>query len=276
VAESIGVERRGGYYEESGALRDMVQNHMLQLLALVAMEPPAAFDANSVRDEKVKVLKALRAIPLDRAKEYAVRGQYGAGWIGGERVPAYRAEEGVSQHSSTETYVALRVAVENWRWSGTSFYLRHGKRLPRRATEIAIQFKRPPHLPFGTAASDELEPDLLVLRVQPEEGITVRVGAKLPGPTMRLRTVRMDFYYDTSFLAESPDAYERLLLDCAVGDGTLFTRADEVEAAWAYVTRLLDVWQEHQPSFPNYDAGTWGPPEADALLARDGHHWRRM
>ncbi len=275
VAESIGVEDRGGYYEGSGALRDMLQNHMLQLLTMVAMEPPVTFEAEAVRDEKLKVLRALRPIPPAGLTSHVVRGQYGEGWVGGKQVPAYRAEKGVSPTSTTETYVALKLYLDNWRWANTPFYLRHGKRLPKRASEIAVQFKRAPHLPFSGMAAAGLDPNLLVLRVQPDEGITLQFGAKVPGPAMQLRSVNMDFLYGSSFLVESPDAYERLLLDCMLGDHTLFMRADEVEQAWAFVTPLFEAWQRDTPQFPNYAAGTWGPAAAEQLIRRDGRRWHR-
>ncbi|HLH25403.1 MAG TPA: glucose-6-phosphate dehydrogenase [Chloroflexota bacterium] len=275
VAESIGVEDRGGYYEQAGALRDMVQNHMLQLLTMVAMEPPVTFEAEAVRDEKLKVLRALRPISPAGFTQQVVRGQYGEGWIGGQHVPGYRQEPGVAPNSDVETYVALKLYLDTWRWAGTPFYLRHGKRLPKRSTEIVVQFKPAPHVPFGGAAALGLDPNLLVLRVQPDEGITLRFGAKVPGPVMQLRSVNMDFYYGSSFLVESPDAYERLLLDCMLGDRTLFMRADEVEQAWSFVTPIFDAWAREQPAFPNYAAGTWGPAAADQLIRRDGRHWHR-
>jgi glucose-6-phosphate 1-dehydrogenase len=275
VAESIGVEDRGGYYEQAGALRDMVQNHMLQLLTMVAMEPPVTFEAEAVRDEKLKVLRALRPIAPAGFRLQVVRGQYGEGWVGGKHVPGYRQEPGVAPTSSTETYVALKVYLDTWRWAGTPFYLRHGKRLPKRSTEIVVQFKPAPHVPFGGFATAGVDPNLLVLRVQPDEGITLRFGAKVPGPAMQLRSVNMDFYYGSSFLVESPDAYERLLLDCMLGDRTLFMRADEVEQAWSFVTPIFDTWARDQPQFPNYAAGTWGPAAADQLIRRDGRHWHR-
>ncbi|HEY7064837.1 MAG TPA: glucose-6-phosphate dehydrogenase [Chloroflexota bacterium] len=274
VAESIGVEDRGGYYEQAGALRDMVQNHMLQLLTMVAMEPPVTFEAEAVRDEKLKVLRALRPISPAGFSLQVVRGQYGEGWVSGEHVPGYRQEEGVSPTSNTETYVALKLYLDTWRWAGTPFYLRHGKRLPKRSTEIVVQFKPAPHVPFAGVVGG-VDPNLLVLRVQPDEGITLRFGAKVPGPAMQLRSVNMDFYYGSSFLVQSPDAYERLLLDCMLGDRTLFMRADEVEQAWAFVTPLFDAWAREQPPFPNYAAGTWGPAAADQLIRRDGRHWHR-
>ncbi len=276
VAESVGVEGRGAYYEEAGAFRDVVENHMLQLLALVAMEPPSTFEANAVRDEKVKVFRALRPLTGAKVAASTVRGQYDSGWVNGLAVPAYRAEPKVSPESTTETYVALRLFIDNWRWAGTPFYLRHGKRLPKRATEIAVQFKPVPHSPFAAGDTADLEPDLLVLRIQPDEGITLRFGAKVPGASMQIRSVNMDFLYGSSFLVESPDAYERLLLDCLVGDHTLFNRADAVEASWTFATPILESWRESGPPPAFYPAGSWGPSEADLLLASDGRRWRRL
>ncbi len=276
VAESVGIEARGAYYEEAGAFRDVVENHVLQLLALVAMEPPSTFEADAVRDEKVKVFKALRPLSGDEVAASTVRGQYDSGWVNGRAVPAYRAEPKVGPDSTTETYVALRLFIDNWRWAGTPFYLRHGKRLPKRATEIAVQFKPVPHLPFTAGDTADLEPDLLVLRIQPDEGITLRFGAKVPGAAMQIRSVNMDFLYGSSFLVESPDAYERLLLDCLVGDHTLFNRADAVEASWAFATPILESWLEDGPEPALYPSGSWGPREADLLLASDGRRWRRL
>ncbi|HEV3235257.1 MAG TPA: glucose-6-phosphate dehydrogenase [Candidatus Dormibacteraeota bacterium] len=270
VAEDLGLEGRASYYDQSGALRDIVQNHMLQLVALTAMEPPISFQADSVRDEKVKVLRSIRAIREDEVPRLAVRGQYGRGSIGGEPVPAYREELG--HDSTTETFVALRLDVENWRWAGTPFYIRAGKRLPRRVTEIAVQFKNPPHQAFQNVA-DSLEPNLLVIRIQPDEGTTLKFTAKVPAPGMRLRAVNMDFLYGASFMAQSPEAYERLLLDVMRGDQTLFTRRDEVETAWSLLTGVIKAWQG-VPDIPIYPAGTWGPEQADELMARDGRRWR--
>ena len=276
VAESIGIEGRGAYYDQSGALRDMVQNHMLQLLSVIAMEPPIAFEADAVRDEKVKALRAIRQVDPARVDEITVRGQYSAGWVGGQPVPGYREEPNVDPNSMTETFVALKLFIDNWRWAGVPFYLRTGKRMPRRVTEIAIQFKRVPHPLFRGAAAESLEPNVLAIRIQPDEGISLKIAAKVPGPQIRLRSVNMGFLYGTSFLVESPDAYERLLLDCMLGDSTLFTRRDETEAAWRPITAILEGWAEAPPPlFPNYEAGTWGPPEADEFLARDGREWRR-
>jgi glucose-6-phosphate 1-dehydrogenase len=275
VAEDIGVGTRGGYYERSGALRDIVQNHLLQLLTLVAMEPPARFESREVRDEKVKVLGAIAPFTPETAATDAVRGQYGPGWVAGERVPGYRQEGGVDPASSTETYVAMRIDIDNWRWAGTPFYLRTGKRLPSRSTEIAVTFKPPPHLPFATTAVESVEPNVLALRIQPDEGASLRFVAKVPGPRIDLRVVSMDFAYGGSFLRGSPDAYERLLLDCLLGDSTLFARWDEVERAWEIVQGLIDGWSE-SPLGPTYAAGSWGPQEADALMAQGGREWRRL
>jgi glucose-6-phosphate 1-dehydrogenase len=276
VSEDIGVERRGGYYDQNGALRDIMQNHLMQVLALVAMEPPARFDAREVRDEKVKVLRAIPAFDEDSATQWALRGQYTAGWVGGERAPAYRQEYGVDAASTTETYVSMRVEIDNWRWAGTPFYLRTGKRLPRRATEVAIQFKPAPHLPFASTAVEELDANLLKLRIQPDEGASLTFVAKVPGPQIDLRPVNMDFAYGTSFLRSSPDAYERLLLDCLLGDATLFIRWDEVERAWEIMDPLVERWKRDDEGLALYDAGSWGPAEADARLEREGRTWRRL
>ena len=286
VAESIGVEGRGPYYEEAGALRDIIQNHVMQLVAIMGMEPPSNFQAETVRDEKVKLLRAVRPIHPDDALSHTVRGQYGPGWVDGEEAKGYRDEEGVDPRSLRETFVALKVDIDNWRWAGTPFYLRTGKRLPKRATEIAIQFRRVPHSPFGghTATPsgilppNSIDPNMLVLRIQPDEGITLRFSAKVPGQSFRVRTVNMDFLYGSSFLKESPEAYERLLLDCMLGDATLFAREDEVEEAWRFCDAILDGWRAHPPTedeCPNYEAGTWGPETAHDFIRRDGREWRR-
>jgi glucose-6-phosphate 1-dehydrogenase len=272
VAEDLGLEGRASYYDEAGALRDIVQNHLLQLVSLTAMEPPISFQADAVRDEKVKVMRSIRQVREDEVSRYAVRGQYGRGTIGGEPVPAYRKEEGADPMSNTETFVAMRLDIENWRWAGSPFYIRTGKRLPRRVTEIAIQFKQPPHQAFRNVA-DMLEANLLVLRIQPDEGATLKFGAKVPAPGMRLRAVNMDFLYGASFTAQSPEAYERLLLDVMRGDQTLFTRRDEVETAWSLLDGVLKAWAE-APDIPIYPAGSWGPEQADQLMARDGRRWR--
>jgi glucose-6-phosphate 1-dehydrogenase len=272
VAESIGIGNRGAFYEETGASRDVLQNHLLQLVSLIAMEPPATFEADALRDEKVKVL---RAITTD-ARRDVVRGQYGPGWVAATRVPGYRQEPDVDPGSETETFVAARLTIDDWRWSGVPFYVRTGKRLPKRSTEIAIQYREVPHRLFREAAIDP-DPNLLVIRVQPDEGIMLRFGAKVPGLGMDIRSVTMDFTYGSAFSVDSPDAYETLILDALQGDASLFTRADEVEQAWSIVDPCIDAWaNEPAPDFPNYEAGDWGPPEADELLARDGHRWRRF
>jgi len=277
VSEELGLEGRGGYYDNTGATRDIVQNHMLQLLALIAMEPPASFDAESVRDEKVKLLRSVRPFAAHELMEHSVRGQYGAGSLAGEAVPAYRDEPNVAKGSTTETFVALKLFAENWRWAGVPFYLRTGKRLPRRATEISVHYRRAPHLLFPDSEAEGLEPNVLALRIQPNEGISLKFGAKVPGPTMDIRSVNMDFRYGTSFGVAPPDAYERLLLDCMLGDSTLFTRRDGIEAAWALITPLLEAWAAGRaPQFPNYEPGTWGPNEAHAFIERDGRRWRRL
>jgi len=276
VAESLGIEHRGNFYETAGAIRDIIQNHALQILALVAMEPPASFEPEDVRNEKAKVLKAVHRLAPEEVDRDVVRGQYDAGWINGVEVPPYRGEPDVAPDSVIETFVACRLSVGNWRWAGTPFYLRTGKRLPKRATEVAVQFKSAPHLPFGEAAQDGLEPNALVLRIQPDEGITLKFGAKVPGPSLAVRSVNMDFAYGTSFADDLPDAYERLLLDVMLGDPTLFPRRDEVEQAWQITQPILDRWAQVPPEdFPNYEAGSWGPAAADELIARDGRRWRR-
>jgi glucose-6-phosphate 1-dehydrogenase len=271
VAEQLGIEGRADFYEQAGAIRDIVQNHMLQLVALTAMEPPIDFTADSVRNEKVKVLKAIHT----PGPKHVVRGQYGPGYIEGEEVPGYREEEGVAPDSMTETYVAAKLFVDNWRWADTPFYLRTGKRLPRRETTIAIQFKRAPHPPFELDSEEGLRPNVLLIHVQPDEGVSLAVGAKVPGQGMTIRTVHMDFLYGGAFRTGLPEAYERLILDCLLGDATLFTRADEVEEQWAIVDAMVAPWKRDRPSFPNYAAGTWGPAAADELLHRDGRSWRR-
>ncbi|MDO8562896.1 MAG: glucose-6-phosphate dehydrogenase [Candidatus Limnocylindria bacterium] len=275
VAESLGVEERAGYYEQAGAIRDVVQNHLLQLLALVAMEPPASFEPDAVRDEKVKVLRALRPIRAGEVAERTVRAQYGAGYLEGARVRGYRQDDGVSPTSETETYVALKCFVDNWRWEGTPFYLRTGKRLPKRTTEIAIQYRGAPHQMFGREAAAGLEPNTLVLRLQPDEGISLTFGAKVPVQGVRIRAVHMDFTYGTSFVSGAPDSYETLVLDALRGDATLFTRRDEVDQQWAFVDPIVRGWTAGNATLPLYDAGTWGPTEADVLVARDGRAWRK-
>jgi glucose-6-phosphate 1-dehydrogenase len=270
VAESIGIEARAGYYEHAGAIRDIFQNHLLQLLALTAMEPPIDFTSDSVHNEKVKVLRALHT-PAPRS---VVRGQYGRGFIEGEEVVAYREEEGVATDSMTETFVAAKLYVDNWRWADTPFYVRMGKRLARHETTIAIQFKAAPHPPFEEAAAEGLRPNVLVVNVQPDEGVSLAIGAKVPGQGMTIRTVHMDFLYGGSFRTGMPEAYERLILDAMLGDSTLFTRTDEVEEQWKLVDAIIAGWQRDKPAFPNYPAGSWGPPSADELVQRDGRSWR--
>ena len=275
VAETVGVEGRGSYYEEAGALRDMVQNHMFQLLALIAMEPPVSFAADAVRDERVKVLSAIRPLSHEDVLRHAVRGQYGEGAIDGERVPAYRAEKSVAPDSAAETFAALELFVDNWRWADVPFYLRTGKRLPKRVTEIAIQFKRAPLMLFRDTPVERLNPNVLVLHIQPDEGISLRFDGKVPGPVMRLGTVRMHFEYEDYFGSQSHTGYETLLYDCMMGDSTLFHRSDMVEAGWCVVTPILDVWKALAPrNFPNYAANTWGPKEAEELIQKDGRKWR--
>jgi glucose-6-phosphate 1-dehydrogenase len=271
VAESIGIEGRAGYYEQAGAVRDIFQNHLLQLLAITAMEPPIDFTADSVRNEKVKVLRALHT----PGPKSVVRGQYGRGFVEGEEVAGYREEEGVGHQSMTETYVAAKLYVDNWRWADTPFYVRMGKRLPRRETTIAIEFKRAPHPPFEELAAEGLRPNVLLVHVQPDEGVSLAIGAKVPGQGITIRTVHMDFLYGGAFRTGLPEAYERLILDAMLGDATLFTRIDEVEEQWSLVDAIVAPWARDRPAFPNYPAGTWGPPSAEDLLKRDGRSWRR-
>ena len=274
VAETVGVEERAGYYETAGVLRDIVQNHMMQLLTLVAMEAPVAFEADEVREEKVKVLRAVRRIRPGDAAQSAVLGQYGPGAIGEERVRGYREEPRVAPHSRTPTFAALHLYLDNWRWAGVPFYLRSGKRLPQRVTEIAVQFKRAPQRLF----QDVSDPNLLTLNIQPDEGISLRFAAKAPGTTMTLQPVHMGFHYGAEFAGEELSAYERLLLDCMLGDPTLFTRRDEVEEAWELMDPLLAWWEESAPPPPLeiYKAGSWGPEAARALIEQDGRQWRRL
>ena len=277
VAESVGLEGRGTYYEEAGVLRDMVQNHIMQLFALVAMEPPVDFQADSIRDEKVKVLRALRHLEPDQVASNVMRASYGAGFVDGREVPAYRDEDGVAPDSTTETYFASRFFIDNWRWKGVPFYLRSGKRLAKRASEIAIQFNEVPHLLFGESNPDGVPPNVLAMRIQPDEGVSITFEAKQPGLGMRVRPVRMDFGYGQSFAEESPDAYERLLLDVMLGDQTLFIRRDETEAAWRAVMPILEAWEGDPVSrLPTYEAGRWGPRQAGDLLRADGFRWRRL
>jgi len=274
VAETVGVEGRGGYYEESGALRDMVQNHLMQVLALVAMEPVASFRGDAVRDEKAKVFHAIK--PIEDVSRDTVRAQYSAGAILGQMVPGYREETGVAPDSRTETYTAMKLEVENWRWSGVPFYLRVGKRMPKRATEVAITFKTAPLQLFRQMGGDNPTPNLLVLRIQPDEGISLRFGAKVPGTRYDVRPVNMDFRYGSSFGVAPPEAYERLLLDAMLGDSTLFTRWDGVEAAWELLTPVLDAWADGASPIKQYEAGSWGPDAAREMIERDGRDWHRM
>ena len=275
AAEDIGVGTRAGYYDSSGALRDLVQNHMLQLAALLCMEPPVNFSADEVRDEKVKVLHAIEAPDPQAVDEMTIRGQYSAGMAGGEESRAYLDEEGVPESSRTETYVALRLEVDNWRWAGVPIYLRTGKRLARKVTEIAVTLKPVPHLAFSQAGSLGVQPNQLVLTMQPNEGVSLSLVAKIPGTRMKLRPVNMEFLYGTSFLSQSPEAYERLIMDAMRGDATLFTRDDEVEAQWRIIDPILQGWSQSDGAVPRYEAGTDGPEEADALMA-EGHRWRAI
>ena len=274
AGEKVGVEQRGGYYEMAGALRDMVPNHLLQLVTLTAMEPPISFKADAVRDEQVKILHAIQCPDAKEASQRIVRGQYEAGKIDGQSVPAYREEPNVAKDSTTETYVALKLLIDNWRWADVPFYLRTGKRLAARDTEIAIRFKRAPFIMFRDTPVERLPTNRLVLHIQPDEGILVRFGAKIPGPTMKIGPVDMDFDYEDYFGDTPSTGYERLLHDCMVGDATLFQRADQVEAGWAVVEPIQKAWSvEPPPKFPNYKAGTWGPKEAEELPGKDGRAW---
>ena len=274
VAETVGVEQRGGYYEKAGTLRDMVPNHIFQLISLTAMEPPISFDADVVRDEQAKILKAIPPPNDEEVLIRTVRGQYGEGILDGVKVPAYRSEPMVDHNSRTETFVAMKLFIDNWRWADVPFYLRTGKRLRKRTTQIAIQFKRAPFVLFRKTAVDRLEPNRLVLHLQPDEGISLSFGAKVPGPVVQIGDVNMNFNYADYFNATPQTGYERLLYDCMLGDATLFQRSDMVETAWHVVAPILDVWEALPPrKFPNYLSGTWGPPEADELLAKDHRRW---
>jgi glucose-6-phosphate 1-dehydrogenase len=276
VAESLGVEQRGGYYDRAGCLRDMVPNHILQLVSLTSMEPPISFQADAVRDEQAKILHAIQQFTPEDVLTRAVRGQYGEGHEDGNAVPDYRSEPKVACVSNTETFVALKLSIDNWRWADVPFYIRTGKRLATRATEIAIQFRRAPFVLFRETPVEHLMPNLLVMHIQPEEGISLRFGAKIPGPIVRVGSVDMDFQYTDYFGSEPSTGYERLLYDCMIGDATLFQRADMVEAGWSVVQPILDVWKALPPrNFPNYPAGLWGPKEADELIKRDGRSWHQ-
>jgi glucose-6-phosphate 1-dehydrogenase len=277
VAEEEGVGTRAGYYEEAGALRDMVQNHILQLLCLTAMEPPWAMTADEVRDKKLDILKSLRPVEGDEVARHVVRAQYAPGFNRGADVPGYKQEKNVATGSTTETFVALKVFIDNWRWAGVPFYLRTGKRLPKRASEIAVQFKDVPTILFNADPDARLEPNVLALRIQPDEGLSMRISTKLPGPKVKIYPVKMDFRYGATFGDVSPEAYERLLLDVMAGDATLFMRRDAVEASWTWVTRILDAWHESGvAAVPTYPAGTWGPLEAERMILADARKWRML
>jgi len=276
AAETLGVEGRAGYYEGAGALRDMVQNHLLQLLCLVGMEAPTDLGADSIRDEKVKIVRSLRRLTNETIATDVVRAQYSDGAISGKPVPAYRAEQNVKKDSKTETFVALHLHIDNWRWADVPIYMRVGKRLPKSGTEISVHFKKAPSVLFNKE-SEALDHNVLVIRIQPDEGISLRMQAKVPGSSFRIEPVKMDFHYGTSFGKASPEAYERLLLDAMSGDATLFARRDEVEQAWAFIDAIEEAWREpDSPQLHEYPAGSWGPEAADELLARDGRAWRRL
>ena len=274
VAEQVGVEHRGAYYEHAGALRDMIQNHLMQILALIAMEPMVSFDADEIRNKKVDVLRAIRPISKKQVQEVAVRGQYGAGSMEGQKVPAYRREPGVAADSTTETFAAIKLFVDNWRWQDVPFYLRTGKRMKMKASEVTIQFRPVPHQSFPKAAALDWQPNRLIIHIQPEEGIVLRFQAKQPGPTLLLRPVGMHFSYQEAFKSKSPQAYETLLADAMSGDATLFMRADQVEASWSVLMPILKAWENTNPvDFPNYRSGSWGPKAAQALIVQDGRSW---
>ena len=273
-AESIGIENRAGYYEHAGALRDMVQNHIFQLVSLIAMEPPVTFESDIVRDEKVHVFHAMQPLNTEEVKKYAIRGQYGSGVVDGMVVPAYFEEKGVAKDSITETFTALRINIQNWRWAGVPFFLRTGKRLYRHSTEIKLFFKRTPHMIFRMLAKEVHDTNILTIRIQPEEGISLSFNAKRPGPGMEVQPVEMDFDYFTTFGTKPPNAYERLLRDCLAGDQTLYSRRDAVEASWAIIDSILNAWAEQKAkSIPIYPAGTWGPNESDDMMKNDGKRW---
>ena len=277
AAETLGVGGRGGYYETAGALRDMVQNHLLQLLCLVAMEPPTDLRADSIRDEKVKIVRSLRRFTPEEVEKNVVRAQYTAGAINGKPAIGYREEERVDPKSNVDTYVALRAFVDDWRWADVPFYIRVGKRLPKSATEISVHFKKAPHVLFNKESTLQ-DQNALVIRIQPDEGIALRMQAKIPGNNLRIEPVKMDFHYGTSFGKASPEAYERLLLDAMSGDATLFARRDEVEQAWSFIDPIEQAWADPKraPKLDFYPAGSWGPEAADELIARDGRVWRRL
>ncbi len=274
VAEQVGVEHRGAYYEHAGALRDMIQNHLMQILTLIAMEPMVSFDANEIRNKKVDVLRAIRLISKEQVQEVAVRGQYGTGSMENKKVPAYRSEPSVEKDSATETFAAIKLFVDNWRWQDVPFYLRTGKRLKTKASEVAIQFRPVPHQSFPKSATLTWQPNILIIQIQPEEGIRLSFQAKQPGSTLHLSPVDMHFSYQEAFKSKSPEAYETLLADVMSGDATLFMRADQVEASWSVLMPILNVWEKSKPAgFPNYGSGTWGPKAAEALIEKDGRNW---
>ncbi|MGB7978885.1 MAG: glucose-6-phosphate dehydrogenase [Chlamydiales bacterium] len=274
-SEDIGIGSRGHFFEEEGLLRDVVQNHMMQLLTLVAMEPPVSLQADAIRDEKVKVLQSIRPLTPTDFEQHVIRGQYGAGFIEGKPVPAYRAEENVSPKSNIETYLALRLFIDNWRWAGVPFYLRGGKRLPKKGTEIAVIFKDAPGVLFNQNGAIKNDPNVLAIRIQPDEGIAMKINCKVPGPSSPIQPVKMDFRYGSYFGKAPPEAYERLMWDCILGDSTLFARVDEVEHSWRIYTPLLEYWAGRPPKqFPNYPSGSWGPKEADEMIGKDGRFWR--
>jgi glucose-6-phosphate 1-dehydrogenase len=274
VAEQVGVEHRGAYYEHAGALRDMIQNHLMQILTLIAMEPMVSFDADEIRNKKVDVLRAIRPISKEQVQKVAVRGQYGAGQMEGQKVPAYRSEPGVATGSSAETFAAIKLSVDNWRWQDVPFYLRTGKRLKAKASEVTIQFRPVPHQSFPTTAALAWQPNYLIIDIQPQEGILLRFQAKQPGSSLHLIPVDLHFSYQEAFQSKSPEAYETLLADVMLGDATLFMRADQVEASWSVLTPILNAWADLKPvDFPNYQSGTWGPEAADVLIAQDGRRW---
>jgi glucose-6-phosphate 1-dehydrogenase len=276
VAETVDVEGRGEFYDQVGALRDIVQNHALQLMTIFAMEPPVEFKAEDLRDEKLKVLRAVKPMTAAEVSQATVRGQYVSGWVEGHKVVSYRDEPDVAPDSQTETYAALKLAIDSWRWAGVPFYLRTGKALPTRVTEIAVQFRRAPLALFARAGAQAIDPNILAVRIQPDEGILLRFGAKVPGPGLQIRNVNMDFRYGSSFAVDSPDAYETLLLDCMIGDASLFTRGDEVERAWAILDPIVEAWAAGEGGpLHFYGGGAWGPPAADELLERDGRAWRK-
>lgn len=277
VAEDIGIGTRGAFFEEAGLLRDVVQNHVMQLLSLVAMEPPVSLQADSIRDEKVKVLQSIRPVNMSEFGKYVIRGQYGPGFIAGQNVAGYRQEGNVAADSKVETYVAMQLFIDNWRWAGVPFYIRGGKRFPKRATEIAIAFKEAPGVLFQSDQHSRKNRNVLVMRIQPDEGISLRINSKVPGLTSTVQPVKMDFRYGSYFGSTPPEAYERLICDCMSGDSTLFARSDEVLASWRLLTPVLERWLETPVAdFPNYQAGTWGPSEADLMLAREGRNWRLL